>query len=84
MFNYMEWRKKGNSDVCVSNAREVSDYAKKFPRGHWSFFGPGDEEKWYGTCDYKAEGKRDQQANQMIDACAQSGHPVFRGTSALK
>ena len=39
----------------------------KFPRGHRSFFGPVDEEKWYGTWNYKPEGKWDQQANQMID-----------------
>ena len=43
----------------------------------------GDEEKWHGTCNYKPEGKWDQQANQMIEVFAQSGHPVFRGTSAL-
>ena len=83
MFNDIDRTKNGNSDVCISNAREVSDYAKEFQRGHWSFFGPGDEEKWYGTCNYKPEGKWDQQANQMIEVFAQSGHPVFRGTSAL-
>ena len=74
---------EGNSDACISNSREVSDCAKKFQRGHWSFVGPGDEEKWYETCVYKPEGKWNQQADQMIASFAQSGHPVFRGTSAL-
>ena len=36
-FNDIDWTKNGNSDVCISNARDVSDYAKEFQRGHWSF-----------------------------------------------
>ena len=56
------------------NAREVCDCAKMFQREHRSFFGPGNEEKWYGTCVYKPDGKWDQQANQMIELFAQSGH----------
>ena len=43
MFNDIDWTKIGNSDECISIATEVSDYAKKFPRGHWSFLGLGDE-----------------------------------------
>ena len=60
-----------------------SDYAKEFQRGHWSFLEPGDEETLYRTCNFKPEGKWDQPANQMIDVCAQSGHPVFARISAL-
>ena len=67
----------------ILDAREVSDYATKFQRGHWSFLDRGNEGKWYGTCVYKPDGKWDKQANQMIELIAQSGHPVFRGTSAL-
>ena len=67
MFNDIDWTKSGNSSASISNAREVSDYAMEFQRGHWSFLGPADEEKWYGTCTYKPEGKWDQQANQMIE-----------------
>ena len=44
-----------------------------FPRGHWSFFGPGDEEKWYGTCNFNPEGN--QQANQMIDLSKSAQYP---------
>ena len=43
MFNDIDWTKNGNSDVCISNVREVSDYAKEFQRGHRSYVGPGDE-----------------------------------------
>ena len=35
---------------------EVNEYAKEFQRRHWSFLGPGDEEKWCGMCYYKPEG----------------------------
>ena len=84
MFNDIAWaRKDGHHTECILNAREVSDHAKKFQRGHWSFLAPGDEEKWYGTCVNKPDGKWDQQANQMIELFAQRGHPVFRGMSAL-
>ena len=47
MLNDMDWTKKGQSEICLSNSEKVRDFAKKkkFPRGHWSFLGPGDEEK---------------------------------------
>ena len=45
MFNDIDWTKKGNFDVCVSNVREVSDYAKEFQRGHRSCVGPDDQRK---------------------------------------
>ena len=34
---------------------------------------------WYGTCNYNPEGTWGQQASQIIELFAQSGHPVFRG-----
>ena len=49
MFNDIDWTKSGNSDVYISHAREVSDNAKEFQRGHWSSHGLGDEEKWLVT-----------------------------------
>ena len=50
---------------------------KRFQRGNWSFFGPGNEEKWYGTFCHKQEGKCYNEANQMIEHLKQSGHPVL-------
>ena len=50
MFNDIYVTKNGKTIGCISNAREVSDYAKEFQRGHWSFLGLGDEAKWYGMC----------------------------------
>ena len=46
MFNDIVWKK--NDDNCISNAEEVKTYGMKFPPGHWTFLGPGSEEKWYG------------------------------------
>ena len=83
MFNDTDWTKNGNSTHRISNSKEVRDYAKRFQRGHWSFFGPGNEDKWYGTYSHKPKGKWNNEANQMIKHFEESGHPIFRGTSAL-
>ena len=56
-FNDIAWTKKGNSSDCCPNSEKVQDYAKRFPRGHWSFLGAGQEHKWYGTHTFKLEGK---------------------------
>ena len=41
--------------ICFSNSEQVKNYAKRFLRGHWTFLGPGDEKKWYGTLSYTPE-----------------------------
>ena len=82
MFNDIDWTKNGKSLDRISNSREVRDCAKRFQR-HWSFSSLGNEEKWYGTYSHEPEGKWDNEAAQMIAHLKQSGHPVFRGTSAL-
>ena len=47
MFNDIEW--KTNDENCISIAEKVKNYAMKLSQGHWSFLGPGSEEKWYGS-----------------------------------
>ena len=49
MYNDIEWGAKGNKGRCEYNSQTVADYARRFPRGHWSSLGPGSDEKWYGT-----------------------------------
>ena len=83
MFNDSDWTRIGNSLHCIVNSKEVRDYAKRFRRGHWSFFGLGDEENGMGTYCHKPEGKWENEADQMIKDFAESGHPIFRGTGAL-
>ena len=41
MLNDIDWTMNGNSIECISNSKQVSDYAKEFQRGHWSLFGLG-------------------------------------------
>ena len=56
---------------------------EKYARGHWTLFGPGDEKKWYGTLSY-TPGKLDSIAAQMVKRNKETGHPVFKSTSALE
>ena len=47
MFNDIVWNT--NDGNCLSNAEKVKNYAMRFSKGHWTFLGPGSEEKWYGS-----------------------------------
>ena len=53
-------------------------------RGHWSFLGPGSEKKWYGTDVCKPDRQWDEVAENMMINSAESGHPIFRASSASK
>ena len=46
MYNDVEWQDKGNTERCEYNSQTVSNYAREFRRGHWSFLEPGSEKKW--------------------------------------
>ena len=59
------------------------NYAQKFPEGHWSFLGPGCEEKWYGTATFKPDRQCNKVAERMMMNFSESGDPVFRGSNAL-
>ena len=83
MFSDIDWTKRGNSERCVSNSEQVKQYAERFSRGHWTFLGPGDEKKWYGTLSYAPEGKWDSIATQMVGRFKETGHPEFKSISAL-
>ena len=67
----------------ISNSEQVQNYAKRSSRGHWTFLGPGDEKKWYGTLSYTPEGKCDSTATQMVERFPETGRPVFKSISAL-
>ena len=49
MYNDIVWQAKGNNEQCEYNSQTVANYARKFPRGLWSFLEHGSEEKWCGT-----------------------------------
>ena len=48
----------------VFRIQKVKEYAKRVSQGHWTFLGPGDDKKWYGTLPCTPEGKWDSTATQ--------------------
>ena len=75
--------KAGKKETCKSNSSEVAACAKKNPKGHRSFLGPGTEEKWYGTHTYQPNGLWNHTAGLMMTSLRERGQILFRGTSAL-
>ena len=84
MLNDIVWDAKGSEELCENNSKRVEEYARRFPRGHWSFLGPGSEKKWYGTHDGKPDGSWNRTAEKMRLNFKKCGHPIFRCTSALE
>ena len=36
VFNDIVWDAKGSEELCENNSKRVEEYARRFPRGHWS------------------------------------------------
>ena len=68
---------------CESNAQLISQIAKRFRIGQWSFLGPGSENRWYTISEDSPQGFGDKMAEKMMLEFAESGHPIFRATSPL-
>ena len=83
MFTDIVCDAKGNKEQCMHNSQTVAEYARRFPRGHWCFLGPGSEDKWYGTCTHTPDGSWDRMAEEMMEHFSRSGHPIFRASSAF-
>ena len=86
MNNDIVWGEKANTGKCVTNSITIANYARRFPRGRWSFLGPASEKKWYGTSSDKPDGDLDRTAEiKMLNLHSESGHPIFRAsTSAVR
>ena len=82
-YNDTDLKAKDNTSRCLENSSRVSGYAKKFLMGQWTFLGPGDEDKWYGTLTHKPNGEWNRKAEKMIVNFVESGHLELRGTSPL-
>ena len=78
MYKEIVWNAKGNKEQCEYN------YARKFPRGHWSFLLPGSEEKWYGVYTDKPDGSWDRMAEEMMANFSRSCQAIFRASSAFE
>ena len=37
--NDIEWTRKGNREICISNSEKGKTYAKRFSQGHKTFLG---------------------------------------------
>ena len=68
----------------IASAHSVTEYARRFTRGHWSFLGLGSEKKWYRTHVSKLDGQCDKIVEHMMLNFAESGHPILRATNAMK
>ena len=68
----------------MANALRVTEYARRFTQGHWSLLGAESDRKWCGTHAHKPDGEWEKTADGMMLNFAESGHPVFRATSALE
>ena len=56
---------------------------KHFPKGQWSFMGPGSEKKWYCISEGSLQGIWDHIAERMLLELAESDCPIFRATRPL-
>ena len=74
------WQAKGNKEQCEYNSKTVSDYARKFPRGHG--LSCILDQKKNGTD--KPDGSWDQTAQKMMENFSGSSYPIFRASSAFE
>ena len=56
---HLNGKQKETKNSVSTSHRQLRIYARKFPRGHPSFVGPGPEEQWYGTYTDKPDGSWD-------------------------
>ena len=74
---------EGIKEECLSNARVVKVFAKRFGIGQWSIIGSGSQKKWSSTEENSPQGAWDHIADEMLLEFAESGHPTFRATTPL-
>ena len=77
MYNDIIWGEPGKTEKCEMNSVTIANYAHRFLLGRWSFLGAGSEKT-------KPDGDWDKTAERRMLNFAESGHPIFRATSALK
>ena len=84
MFNDISCGTRDNEQESLANARLVSLYARKFGKGQWSFIGPDSEKKRYSMKGDSPQGIWDKLAEKMLIEFAESGCPIFRGTTYVQ
>ena len=83
MFNDISWESKDNKKECEIKCSIHFTICKKIRSRTMVIFGCGSERKWYSVSEDSPQGEWDKMADKMMITLAESGHPVFRATSAL-
>ena len=83
MFNDISCDRKDNKVECLKNADFVKIFAGRFGIGHWSFIGPGSEQKWYSGEENSLQGAWDHIADEMLLEFAATT-PLSKGTLKSK
>ena len=85
MYNGIVWREEGNTEKCVTNSVTLAKYARRFPRGRWSFLGARSEKKCYGTHYFdKPDGNCGRTAEMMLQLHTESCHQIFVASSGFQ
>ena len=84
MNNDIVWGEKGITEKCDCNLKTVGELCSQIPSRSLVFLGPGSEKKWYGTHSGKPDGSWDKIAEQMLMNFTETGHPIFRASSAFE
>ena len=79
MFNDIEWTRKGNREICISNSEKSQDVREEILAGTLDVPRPWRRKEG----NYKPEGKWNSIASQMVQRYKETGHPVFTSASAL-
>ena len=82
--NDIDWREERNRAVCLVNSTIVSEYAKKFPNGHWSFPRLGSEKDGKGPTRTSHMDSGIELQEMCCASLLRMKHPIFRGTSAFE
>ena len=77
-------RKKKTEKLVLRILLCLQKLLEKFAQGHWSFLVPRSGKKRYGTHVCKPNGEWDDVPDIMMINFSESGHPVFRGSSAFE
>ena len=83
MFNDISCGTEDNKKECLTHAKVVSLFARKFGTGQWSFIGPDSEKKWHSMKEDIPQGIWDKLAEKMLIEFVESGCPIFRATTPL-
>ena len=82
LYNEIVQRNGKNKSLCSENSALAWEYARTFPKGHWSF-SDQDVEKNGMELTHKPDGAWNHVAEIMMLNFRESGHPVFRGSRAV-